>query len=277
MRTTRRPDARRRQMVNRLNDLTPREWIKFQKSWFVHNPPPREPGVLTHPAKFPESLAREFVEFFTKRGEWVLDPMVGTGSALLAARAAGRPSIGVELSETFARIAQERLASAADEGGEPVSALLVVADARHLAALDLPPIAYCLTSPPYWDMLHRPGFETQTTRRERGLAVTYSESPHDLGNIDDYDAFLDALYEVYAAVHAKLRPRAYLTVIVKNVKKGGKVYPLAWDLAHRLSGIYSLKDERIWLQDNIRLAPYGLFNAWVSNTHHHYCLTFRKE
>src|SRR5579884_74137 len=274
MRTTRRPGARRRQMVNRLNDLTPREWIKFQKSWFVHNPPPRERGVLTHPAKFPETLAREFVEFFTKRGEWVLDPMVGTGSTLLAAQAAGRPSIGVELAEPFAQLARRRLAQAA---ATRPPAWLVVADARHLAALDLPPIAYCLTSPPYWDMLHRPGFETQAGRRERGLPVTYSGSPYDLGNVADYDQFLNELYAVYAAVHAKLRPRAYLTVIVKNVKKGGRVYPLAWDLARRLSELYALKDERIWAQDNIRLAPYGLFNAWVSNTHHHYCLTFRKE
>ncbi len=287
----------RRAMVNRLNDLTPREWIKFQKSWFIHNPPPREPGVVQHPAKFPETLAREFIEFFTKRGEWVLDPMVGTGSTLLAARAAGRPSIGVELAEPFAQLARERLeqtaladeadgaAAAAMRRGaglpparapEP-AAWLVVADARHLGALDLPPIAYCLTSPPYWDMLHRPGFETQAGRRQRGLPVTYSGSPHDLGNIADYERFLDELYAVYAAVHAKLRPRAYLTIIVKNVKKGGRVYPLAWDLARRLSDLYALKDERIWAQDNIRLAPYGLFNAWVSNTHHHYCLTFRKE
>ena len=283
-------------MVNRLNDLTPREWIKFQKSWFIHNPPPREPGVVQHPAKFPETLAREFVEFFTKRGEWVLDPMVGTGSTLLAAQAAGRPSIGVELAEPFAQLARRRLAQAAATGeadgaaaaavrlsaGLPPAdtrppAWLVVADARHLAALDLPPIAYCLTSPTYWDMLHRPGFETQAGRRERGLPVTYSGSPYDLGNVADYDQFLNELYAVYAAVHAKLRPRAYLTVIVKNVKKGGRVYPLAWDLARRLSELYALKDERIWAQDNIRLAPYGLFNAWVSNTHHHYCLTFRKE
>jgi DNA modification methylase len=265
-------------MVNRLNDLTPREWIKFQKSWFIHNPPPRERGVLDHPAKFPETLAREFVEFFTKQGEWVLDPMVGTGSTLLAARSLGRPCLGVELNETFARLAQERLtaAEAADPRPSP-PAHVVVADARDLAAIDLPPIAYCLTSPPYWDMLHRPGFETQDGRRARGLSVTYSDSPHDLGNIDDYETFLDALCAIYTAVHAKLRPRAYLTVIVKNVKKGGKIYPLAWDLARRLSAIYALKDERIWLQDNVRLAPYGLFNAWVSNTHHHYCLTFRKE
>src|SRR3712207_519108 len=107
MATTRRPRTRRGPPVNRLNDLSPGGWIKFQKSWFIHNPPRRETGVYQHPAKFPESLAREFIEFFTKRGEWVLDPMVGTGSTQLAAAAAGRPSIGIELAEPFARLARE--------------------------------------------------------------------------------------------------------------------------------------------------------------------------
>ena len=31
-----------------------------------------------------------------------------------------------------------------------------------------------------------------------------------------------------------LRENAYLTIIVKNVKKGGRIYPLAWDLAREL-------------------------------------------
>jgi DNA modification methylase len=62
---------------NKLNDLDSKRWLKFQKSWFVHNPPPRKKGVLVHPAKFPETLAQEFIEFFTKQGETVLDPMAG--------------------------------------------------------------------------------------------------------------------------------------------------------------------------------------------------------
>jgi len=53
------------------------------------------------------------------------------------------------------------------------------------------------------------------------------------------------------------------------VKKKGVLYPLAWDLAHRLSQTYTLKDEKIWCQDNQRLNPYGMGNAWVSNTFHH--------
>jgi hypothetical protein len=74
-----------------------------------------------------------------------------------------------------------------------------------------------------------------------------------------------------------LKPSAYITIIVKNLKKGGRIYPLAWDLAARLSDFLTLKDERIWAQDNIPLAPYGMGNAWVSNIHHHYCLQFRYE
>ena len=96
-------------MRNRLNELSPQEWLRFQKSWFVHNPPPRERGVLVHPAKFPESLCEEFIAFFTKPGELVLDPMCGTGSALLAAVRQGRRALGVELSEKYAGIAGERL------------------------------------------------------------------------------------------------------------------------------------------------------------------------
>jgi hypothetical protein len=31
------------------------------------------------------------------------------------------------------------------------------------------------------------------------------------------------------------------------------------------------------VQDNQRIAPFGLGSAWVSNTFHHYCLQFRNE
>ena len=49
------------------------------------------------------------------------------------------------------------------------------------------------------------------------------------------------------------------------------------DLGRELGKVYTLKDEKIWMQDNQPLAPYGLGSAWVSNTFHHYCLQFRNE
>jgi DNA modification methylase len=272
---------KKRPFRNRLNDLSPKEWIKFQKSWFAHNPPPRQKDVLRHPAKFPETLAQEFIEFFTKRGGTVLDPMVGTGSTLIACLRCGRHGIGVELNPEYAAIAQQLVEAERAKLGKPAEGLRAEvhqADARSIELMDLPPIDYVLTSPPYWDMLHSRGAETQRQRRaDAELDVTYSDDPADLGNVRDYDEFLDRLVSIYTGLQRTLRPSAYLTIIVKNVKKGGRIYPLAWDLARRLGEIYTLKDERIWVQDNIRLAPYGMGNAWVSNIHHHYCLQFRHK
>ena len=109
------------------------------------------------------------------------------------------------------------------------------------------------------------------------LDVFYSDDPADLGNLSDYDEFLRRLVDIYAALKPFVKQGAYLTIIVKNVKKGGVIYPLAWDLGRLLGQFYTLKDERIWCQDNQRLAPYGLGSAWVSNTFHHYCLQFRND
>src|SRR3972149_6277671 len=99
-----------RRIRNRLNDLSSKDWLRFQKSWFIHNPPPRQAGVLRHPAKFPESLASEFIQFFTHAGDWVLDPMVGTGSAGRGGGLGGRRAVGVELNPNYAALTRQRLA-----------------------------------------------------------------------------------------------------------------------------------------------------------------------
>ncbi len=266
---------------NKLNNLDSKSWLKFQKSWFIHNPPPRKKGVLVHPAKFPETMAQEFIEFFTKQGETVLDPMAGTGSTLIAALRAGRNSYGIELNTKYAEIAIQIINEERATLGSSIQNLkseIVNGDASQITDYEFPIFDYVLTSPPYWDMLRAKGAETQKKRRSSvELDVHYSDDPNDMGNIPDYDEFLAKLVNIYAGLKPMLREKAYLTIIVKNVKKGGKIYPLAWDIARELGKTYTLKDEKIWVQDNQRLSPFGLGSAWVSNTFHHYCLQFRNE
>ncbi|MCJ7436087.1 MAG: hypothetical protein MUO77_21625 [Anaerolineales bacterium] len=266
---------------NKLNDLDPKTWLKFQKSWFIHNPPPRKMGALVHPAKFPETMAQEFIEFFTKKGQTVLDPMAGTGSTLIAALRAGRNSYGIELNPKYAQIAEQLIneeRAALGDAIENLKSEIVNGDAANALDLRLSIFDYVLTSPPYWDMLRAKGAGTQKKRRASpDVDVFYSDDPNDLGNINDYDVFIEKLVQIYAALKPILKEKAYLTIIVKNIKKGGKIYPLAWDIARELGKVYTLKDERIWMQDNQRLAPFGLGSAWVSNTFHHYCLQFRND
>jgi DNA modification methylase len=227
----------------------------------------------------------EFITFFTKTNQVVFDPMAGTGSTLVAALRTCRHSYGIELNPAYAEIGRQVIAEEKQSLGIVSADLvseLIIGDAFNTVEISsnhrIPAVDYVLTSPPYWDMLHARGAETQKNRRTSDkLDVFYSDDPNDLGNIVDYAEFVDRLTQIYTGMQPIIRPGAYLTIIVKNIKKGGKIYPLAWDLAHKLREIYTLKDEKIWCQDNQRLAPYGLGNAWVSNTFHHYCLQFRNE
>ncbi len=226
-------------------------------------------------------MAQEFIEFFTKRGETVLDPMVGTGSTLVAALRAGRNAYGIELNPKYAEIARQIVANerkALEKVAEGLISEVITGDAAHASDFQLSTFDYVLTSPPYWDMLHAKGAATQKKRRTSPeLDLFYSDDPDDVGNLHNYEEFLGKLVTIYGGLKPLLREKAYLTIIVNNVKKGGKIYPLAWDLGRELGKTYTLKDEKIWCQDNQRLAPYGLGSAWVSNTFHHYCLQFRND
>ncbi len=242
------------------------------KKWFILKPLRRTKEEMQHPAKFPESLVSFFINNFTCENDNILDPMAGTGTVLLEALLNKRNGYGVELSSLFADIAINRCSKVANTQTYKIENT----DARNISSLSFPPMDYVLTSPPYWDMLNRKGAGNQKSRREKGLKTTYSESLYDLGNISDYDLFLNELYAIYRDVIGILKPGKYFTVIVKNIKKQGKNYPLAWDLAEKLQQEVILQPTFFWCQDDISIAPYGFGNTWVSNTFHHYCLNFKK-
>src|SRR5438132_7052743 len=100
---------------NKMNELSGRDWIKFTKSWFVHRPEPRGDQKIRHPASFPESLVREFIVFFTKKGQLVVDPFLGTGSTLVASLEADRAGVGFEIVDKYTEISRKRVTEVLNE------------------------------------------------------------------------------------------------------------------------------------------------------------------
>lgn len=66
-----------------------------------------------HPTQKPESLMAELVALYSEPGETILDPFMGSGTTLVAAKRAGRKAIGIELEEKYCAAAAERLAQGA--------------------------------------------------------------------------------------------------------------------------------------------------------------------
>jgi DNA modification methylase len=67
-------------------------------------------GGRFHSAQKPLSLMRELVTLFTDHGETILDPFMGSGTTLRAAKDLGRKAIGIEIEERYCEIAAKRLA-----------------------------------------------------------------------------------------------------------------------------------------------------------------------
>jgi len=290
---------------NDLNDLSGTEWIKFTRTWFVCDSPRyyRNKDTELHPARFPEEMVADFLRFFTKQRQFVLDPFLGSGATLVSCLEQGRHGVGIELSSRYAEVARRRLLQLSLDGRCADCVMcerVVTADAgqvgdTHLWAplreelasvgLDfhngLPQFDFVVTSPPYWNMLRtsRGGVESKhKLRAKQNLDTHYSDAPEDLGNAADYDAFVEAVGAVFDRVHDCLAPGRYLVVVAQNLRAPkGDVKPLAWDLARRIGRTFLFQGEKIWCQNTKPLGIWGYPKVFVPNYHHHYCLIFRKQ
>lgn len=68
-----------------------------------------------HGCQLPEALLMRIIFAASNPGEVVLDPFVGSGTTVVAAKRLGRRYVGIDLSEQYVEKTRERLAAAKDE------------------------------------------------------------------------------------------------------------------------------------------------------------------
>lgn len=68
-----------------------------------------ESSNKNHSAAFPISLPMWFIKLFTKEGDTVLDPFLGSGTTAVACREQNRRYIGIEIKKEYCELAEKRL------------------------------------------------------------------------------------------------------------------------------------------------------------------------
>ena len=271
---------------NKLNDLTAREWMPETVSvWRQKGLGAGHPDAeieKQHPAPFSFTDVARLVRFFTKAEQTVLDPFVGIGSTLKAAAVEGRKGIGIELSPHFADLARQRLQTELD--GNLLAnrdQQVIEGDSREvLPTLESDSVDLVVTSPPYWNILHKKDHKARQEREDKGLATRYSDDDHrDLGNIESYEVFLDEVTSIFAECGRVLRAKQHLCAVVGDFRDGGRYRMFHADLATRLEEEtpFVLKGVTILYQAHKRVFPYGYPAAFVPNLHHQYILILRNE
>jgi DNA modification methylase len=264
---------------NTLNDLTSTEWIPETVTvWTQRGLGASHPDAAIerqHPAPFSFTDVSRLIRFFSKQDGVVLDPFVGVGSTLKACAIEGRKGIGFELNPLYAELANKRLnTEIRDLFVNTNDQEIHVGDARELVkGLPENSVDFVVTSPPYWNILHKEDHKVKQERLDNNLDTKYSEDPRDLGNIHNYNTFLDDLAQILGSCGRALKPKKYMAVIVSDFRDKSKYVMFHADLAHALEPYeLELRGIKILYQRHKRVFPYGYPFAYVPNIHHQFIL-----
>jgi DNA modification methylase len=198
---------------------------------------PLPPEFHDDEVRYPPSLVRHFLAEYTHPCDRVFDPFAGYGTTVITAEAMGRFGYGVELDAAKAAYARRFLQHPEN---------LVQGDARDLSHLEGPPFQFVMTSPPY--MGRGDPEDPLSDYRLPGKG---------------YAAYLRDLRGVFAQLRRLVEPAGSVVVEAANLKAGGQLTTLAWDLAAEIAKVLHFEGEVVIGWDR---REYGY--------DHSYCLVF---
>ncbi len=251
-----------------INCQTPKDWIKSQLGVWQFNYEKRDIRDKTlHPATFPISLARKVIELFSHRGELILDPFVGSGTTLVAARDCGRNAIGFDLKNEYTNLCRHRLSQNVLFGD--TKQIAISDDACNIPAyLDEGTVKLIFTSPPYANLLNRARKNKSRRGDERKnnqfLKVEqYSQDPRDLGTMD-LIKYTKEIGDIYERLLPLLQPKGHCVINVPDMWWENERITIHIALVEELRERgYELRNIIIWDRTNI-VNRIGIF-GWPSN------------
>lgn len=271
-------------LSNPLNDLTAKEWLPETVTVFSQ----RGLGASNkdaqieklHPAPFSFQDVARHINFFTKEGDKVIDPFLGVGSSLKACAFENRIGYGIELSKRYAALSELRIEQEVPEANRFKQCQTIIQGdcIKEIEKIKDNHFDFLITSPPYWNILETRDHKANA-RVAENLDTKYSEEESDLGNIDNYDKFIEVLGRFFSRCSRIVKSQKYIAIIVSDFRKQGKYYVFHADLAKHIenNSTFKLKGIKILYQRHKSIYPYGYPYSFVPNVHHQNILIFQND
>ena len=268
-----------------FNGLSAKEWASLSRNVWADVSSPRRPKHLDHGATFPVKLAARLITMYSRSGDLVLDPFVGTGTTLEACLRAGRNGIGIELNDRFYQIARQ----VATQGTRQKATVTVFHDdARNLPGhVKAGSVQLVITSPPYANFIRKSVADRSTAHKKSRIALDnnsrvkpYGDDPRDFGNLS-YDQFLVELEKLMVQLYRATKPGGYNIWVVKDYRdpKNGVPYVAFHSDLARLGEACGFRyhDLIVWDQNGQRsLVLLGYPSVFYTNQNCSFLVVLRK-
>jgi DNA modification methylase len=218
---------------------------------------------LTHNAKYRGNWAPQIpnnlIRLYSKEGDTILDPMVGSGTTMIEAKSLGRRGIGFDIHPEVVKLAQDSCKFDCDKCVEPV---IKEGDAKELKSIKEETIDLIATHPPYLNI----------------IKYGAKDVDDDLSAINSLSKFCDGIEKVARECYRVLKPGKYCAILIGDTRRRRHYVPLAFNVMQRfLKAGFILKEDIIKLQHNCSTTRY--WNAQEKDfllIMHEHLFVFRK-
>jgi hypothetical protein len=208
-----------RTKTGKINDINLSRWKEYDdiitdSLWIFDRRDNSGVHLASYWGNFVPQIPHQTMLRYTKRGDWVLDTFVGSGTSLIECRRLGRNGIGIELNAEVANGAQELIEQ--EPNPQHVVTDVVVGDSRRVDYVALlkrhgvKDVSLLIMHPPYYDI------------------IKFSGNENDLSTAGSVEEFLLMFGEVVEKATPFLEKGRYLVLVIGDKYSGGEWIPLGF-------------------------------------------------
>jgi hypothetical protein len=206
--------------TGKINDINLSRWKEYDgiitdSLWLFDKRDNSGVHLASYWGNFVPQIAQQTMLRYTKRGDWVLDTFVGSGTTLIECRRLGRNGIGIELNAEVAHGAEKLIER--EPNTNRVITDVVVGDSRGidyeavLKEYGLNKVQLLVMHPPYYDI------------------IKFSENAKDLSNATTVEEFLVMFGEVVEKATPFLEKGRFLVLVIGDKYSSGEWIPLGFN------------------------------------------------
>ncbi|MEM5806127.1 MAG: DNA methyltransferase [Candidatus Aenigmatarchaeota archaeon] len=205
--------------TGKINDINLLRWKEYDEVitdslWILGKRDTSGAHLGWYWGNFIPQIPRQMMLRYTKKGDWVLDTFVGSGTTLIECRRLGRNGIGIELNPEVAEKAKRMIEK--EQNKDNVVSEVIIGDSRTIdikSILDnyrIKQVQLLIMHPPYHDI------------------IKFSKDSRDLSCAKNTEEFLKMFGEVVDNATPYLEKGRYFALVVGDKYSKGEWIPLGF-------------------------------------------------
>jgi len=205
--------------TGKINDINLLRWKEYDEIitdsiWIFDKRDTSGAHFAWYWGNFIPQIPHQLMLRYTKKGDWILDPFVGSGTTLIECRRLGRNGIGIEINPEVAEKAKHLVEKEYNRFN--VTTDIIIGDSgqidfkKILEERNTKKVHLVIMHPPYHDI------------------IKFSDNPKDLSNAKTVENFLEMFGKVLDNALSVLEEGRYLGIVIGDKYSKGEWIPLGF-------------------------------------------------